>query len=362
MRVITMLMIVGLHYLLFGGVLFQSHGLNQKVAWFLEAFLFVAVNCYVLISGYFLVSKKEFHIRKVASLWCQVAFYTILFFIMHLVLHPGFHWKDLFYVLFPIRYNAYWFVTAYFGMYLLTPFLGYFARAMTKKQYFRFLVIMTFLFGVYSFFSPESDPFKVQGGYTVLWFIVLYFWGGYIRLWNLSIDRTKAIAMYFICCVLTFLSSWPVHWLLRKEGFKVGNFGLNGFYNYNSPTVWLAAMALFFIFYKMEIGENWFRKIILWLGPLTFGVYLIHMNQYVAKELWGHWIHVSSAYNGSLFHFLGHMIVTVIGIFIVCILLDAMRKKLFHSLSPVTGRIYEVIGRKLAKLYRIVEKKFLKLE
>lgn len=357
-----MLMIVGLHYLLFGGVLFQSHGINQKLAWLIEAFLFVAVNCYVLISGYFLVTKKEFHIRKVASLWCQVAFYTILFFIMHLVLHPGFHWKDLFHVLLPIRYNAYWFVTAYFGMYLLTPFLGRFARAMTKKQYFRFLVVSTLLFGVYSFFQPESDPFKMQGGYTVLWFIVLYFWGGYIRLWKLTMGRSTATVVYRLCCMLTFVSSWPVHWLLRKEGFKVGNFGLNGFYNYNSPTVWLAAMALFFIFYKMEIGRNWLRKIILWLGPLTFGVYLIHMNQHVAKELWGHWIHVSSAYNGSLFHLLGHMIVTVIGIFIVCILLDAMRRKLFHFFAPATGSIYEVVGRKLAKLYLIVEEKFLKLE
>lgn len=86
------------------------------------------------------------------------------------------------------------------------------------------------------------------------------------------------------------------------------------------------------------------------------------MNQHVAKELWGHWIHVSSAYNGSLFHLLGHMIVTVIGIFIVCILLDAMRRKLFHFFAPATGSIYEVVGRKLAKLYLIVEEKFLKLE
>ena len=27
----------------------------------MESFFFVAVNCYVLISGYFLVTKKNFH-------------------------------------------------------------------------------------------------------------------------------------------------------------------------------------------------------------------------------------------------------------------------------------------------------------
>ena len=64
LRIVTMLMIIGLHYLLFGGPLFHAKGLNQKLAWFIEAFFFVAVNCYVLISGYFLVTKKNFHMKK----------------------------------------------------------------------------------------------------------------------------------------------------------------------------------------------------------------------------------------------------------------------------------------------------------
>lgn len=105
----------------------------------------------------------------------------------------------------PVRYEAYWFVTAYFGLYLISPFLAHFAHSLTKQQYLRFLAISTFLFGFYSFFRPESDPFKVQGGYSVLWFIVLFFWGGYIRLWNLSMPKGKALLIYSVSCVFTFL-------------------------------------------------------------------------------------------------------------------------------------------------------------
>ena len=324
-------MIVGLHYLLFGGALYKSVGINQKLAWLLEAFFFLAVNCYVLISGYFLVTKKNFHISRVFSLWLQVAFYSLLFYAGHLMIHPAiqFHWKDFFHALFPIRYEAYWFVTAYFGMYLLSPFLAQFARSMTQKEYLKFLCITTLLFSFYSFFRPESDPFKVQGGYSTFWLIVIFFWGGYIRLWNVSFEKTKAWMIYIIACLCTFVSSWPVHWILTKEGYKVGRFGLNGFYNYNSPTVLLASLMLFFLFYKMKIGNQCIRNIVLWMGPLTFGVYLIHMNQYVARELWGHWIHVDSAYMSNVGYFMFHMLVTVVGVFLICILFDATRKKLF---------------------------------
>ena len=346
MRVVTMLMIIGLHYLLFGGPLSHTSGFNQKLAWFMEAFFFVAVNCYVLISGYFLVLKKEIHMKRIVSLWLQIIFYTIIFYCMHLCIHPSFHWKDFFHVILPVRYEAYWFVTSYFGLYLLSPFLTQFARSMTKQQYVKFLIVTTFLFGFYSFFTPDSDPFKMHGGYSTLWFMVLFFLGGYIQLWNFSISKGKAFMVYGISCIFTFLSSWPVYWILRMEGFKIGKFGLNGFYNYNSPTVCLASLALFFIFYRIEIKNRWLRK----LGPLTFGVYLIHMNHHVAKELWGHWIHVSHAYSGGLLAFLGHMMITVIGIFLVCLMIDWMRLKLFQLLAPWGNKMWESFASKIKLL------------
>lgn len=61
LRIVAMMMVVGLHYLNFGGILWSEAVMNRRIAWGIEAFLFVAVNCYVLISGYFLVKAKNFH-------------------------------------------------------------------------------------------------------------------------------------------------------------------------------------------------------------------------------------------------------------------------------------------------------------
>ena len=66
LRIIAMMMVVGLHYLNFGGILWSDAIVNRRIAWGVESFLFVAVNCYVLISGYFLVIMKKFAGLKLA--------------------------------------------------------------------------------------------------------------------------------------------------------------------------------------------------------------------------------------------------------------------------------------------------------
>ncbi len=56
LRILAMLMIVCLHYLSKGGALAAPTGklaATGYTAWFIEAFCVVAVNVYVLISGYF---------------------------------------------------------------------------------------------------------------------------------------------------------------------------------------------------------------------------------------------------------------------------------------------------------------------
>lgn len=186
LRILAMMMIVGLHYMNFGGILWSEAVWNRRLAWLLEAFCFVAVNCYVLISGYFLVTSKSFHWHKVIKLWVNVVFYTLLFLIVSVVYRgQNLNIKAVVHALLPIRYQTYWFVTAYAGMYMLSPYLGKLARQLSKNEYQKFLVILMGMFSLYSFLRPEADPFFMQGGYTVWWFVVLYFMAGYVRLYGL---------------------------------------------------------------------------------------------------------------------------------------------------------------------------------
>lgn len=69
LRIISMIMIVFLHYLSKGGLLRAENtsGIYHIIYYFIEALSIIAVNCYVLISGYFLIRSK-FRWKKVLQL------------------------------------------------------------------------------------------------------------------------------------------------------------------------------------------------------------------------------------------------------------------------------------------------------
>ena len=61
LRVVSMLMVITLHYLVKGGLLRESlvgASASEGVFWFLEAACLCCVNVYVLISGYFLTESN----------------------------------------------------------------------------------------------------------------------------------------------------------------------------------------------------------------------------------------------------------------------------------------------------------------
>mgnify|MGYP003300139632 CR=1 FL=1 len=60
LRIISMLMIIVLHMLGHGGILSSVAPTQSKYyfCWSLEGFCYIAVNCFVLITGYFMSSSK----------------------------------------------------------------------------------------------------------------------------------------------------------------------------------------------------------------------------------------------------------------------------------------------------------------
>ena len=80
LRIIAMLMIIVLHYIVKGNMsaeLYDDGSAENHLWWLIEAFCNVAVNAYVLISGYFLVNAR-WKVSRLISLICQVLFYSIL--------------------------------------------------------------------------------------------------------------------------------------------------------------------------------------------------------------------------------------------------------------------------------------------
>lgn len=235
------------------------------------------VNVFVLISGYFLVktTRNTTNWEKVTKLWLSVFFYSILIYTCSMGLHwESFNLQELIHILMPIRYDSYWFITQYLGLYIMSPFLAKWARSMSKQEYKTMLV---------SFFIITSiiQLQGLKGGFSLIWFLFIFMFAGYIQLWeneSIAIKKwnTYAGIFFIFISVLLFLISFSIN------GKTLNIVGYLGFYN--GPLLFIASVSLFLFFRKMK--ESKLVVAISKLSPYMFGVYLVHENPIVKKHLW----------------------------------------------------------------------------
>ena len=83
LRIVSMIMIVTLHYWGKSGFLdsadYKTSGFY--FAWIIRSFSFCAVNCYVLITGYFM-SQTEFKISRLIKTWLTVWVYSVVIYLL----------------------------------------------------------------------------------------------------------------------------------------------------------------------------------------------------------------------------------------------------------------------------------------
>lgn len=192
LRIISMFLIVILHSFRDSGVItkLDSGTVNYYWSYFIYGITQIAVNCFVLISGYYMINTK-FKLKKLASLWLEVALCSVSVYIfLVLFKETTFSIVSLVTCLFPVLSGRYWFVTTYFGLYLLTPFLNKTIKELGKNVHKNLIFLLFFLFSVW-ILVPFSEGMNSGGGWGLAWFIVLYFQGTYLRLYYIPGGKMK---------------------------------------------------------------------------------------------------------------------------------------------------------------------------
>ncbi len=339
LRIICMVMILILHYLSKGGLLDaqNSNHTNYITYNILETLAIIAVNCYILISGYFLV-KSEFKIKKFLNLWGEVFFYSVtIYVVLYLFGLIEFKFTDVIKSIVPVVTKQYWFVNVYLVMYLLMPFLNKLIYALGKEEFKKLLILLIIIFSVMTVLPAEWCLDKT-GGYGIIWFVCLYFIGAYIRLFiaNDYIEKyhNKWIFIYFICVIFIVVAKLSIDWICKKlvinaKGEKV--------WAYNNPVILIESIMLFLYFNSLRIKSKWISKMILKIAPLTFAVYLIHEQTVLSKILYSNILHTEICYNNSF----GVWIVmgSVLLIFCICVIIEYIRKS---SLTFIKNKIKNI--------------------
>ena len=294
LRCIAMMMVIVLHYLgkseLLVDLTEESLGSVGTAAWFLESFCIVAVNAYMLISGYFLC-MSTYKVSRLVKLYLQVWFYSVgvgvlaiatgIFPRQEVTIH------DLLTFVFPVSMEHYWFITAYVFLYILLPFMGGALRRMTKGQMQIALGTLLAVFCMLKSVLPVRLEKDLQG-YDCLWYLCVFVTAAYLRRFGLPfLQKMKnSLLLYVGGCVAVFGLTMGLRQVYLRTGSLDRILGIGMEYNHVLP--FLAAVGLFGLFALLKVGER-AGTFINRIAPYTLGVYLLH-EHIGLRYAWQNWL------------------------------------------------------------------------
>jgi surface polysaccharide O-acyltransferase-like enzyme len=198
LRLVCMFFILVLH--MNNGGLFKDLGdIGQSIpSTVFESFCIVAVNCFVLISGYFGI---KINWKNFVHLYVFCFSYTFCFAVLASLYHNEIHFKRIILSFFTFSHSPYWFVNVYFGLYLLSPILNSLIKNLAKNDFVICLVILTVV-NVYLGFYSSNARFN-ENGYNIMNFIYLYFIGRYINLYSDKRRGVIPLAIYITSSLIS---------------------------------------------------------------------------------------------------------------------------------------------------------------
>ena len=344
LRIVSMFMIVMLHVLGAGGILsLSAYGTSRYYCfWSLENLILCAVNCYALISGYVGVYSR-FKPKNIVMLWLQVEFFSLGIALFLYFMFPGaFGLRDILKSALPVICERYWYFTAYFTMFFFTPFMNRFVCETPKAALKKFFIAVFVLLSVLPTLA-DKDVFYTMNGYSALWLMVMYLLGAYIR--HYSVLSQKKSAFFMGVFGVAIVCNWIAKFGLAAVSVRLlGNESVhaNILLEYTAPTIVVASVMLLCLFSKLRLNRFWLA-LVKFLSPLTFGVYLVHMQPMI-------WTLLGDSPLAWLLELPLHAMIArfallVIVIYLMSSILEWIRRLLFRLL-----RIDKIVGKLIDKI------------
>lgn len=328
-RIIAMLAIVCHHFVVNSGltapdgpILANPMSLRSQFLLLMGAWGKIGINCFVLITGYFMC-KKEITAQKFIKLISQVYFYKIVIFI--LLAFAGYQTVNvvsLIQLILPVTSVAQNFVACFLIFFLCIPFLNILIRNLTQKQHRNLLILL-----IVPFVLLGSVPkFYVMFNY-VTWFCILYLISSYVRLYSRPFFENAKIwgGVTLISFVLAVASIPIFTWLPTLVNKPPMPYFLVA--DSNKFLALAVGFSSFMLFKNIHIPQS---KIINTIAATTFGVLLIHANSDAMRTwLWKNMIDCVGHYNAEYMPL--YVIGSVAVIFAICSLIDFIRIKLIEK-------------------------------
>ena len=330
LRIIAMVMMLILHANFLGirvpeYVDFLQDSVNAWSRMGIEAFCIVAVDVFVLISGWYGI---QFRKCRLVSYIFQVYFFTFvlyfasLFFDSELPPTPQ-------YVAHLVIMDPYWFARSYLLLYLLSPVLNkmtdYLHHLNSKWSEGTPLLIVIVLYALVQSVFGWYGNCRLWGneGDSVFTFVFLYFVGRWLRLYGHRIThlpRWIYVSIYFILCL-------AVAFMGGRAILHNNTDGCFFWYKNTSLPVIVAAISLFLFFQRLSFHN--FR--VNMLAASCFAVYLFNCSPSLFELYKGLSAYFLTMSSGARVLFCAVVLISTY--FFVAVLLDQLRKFLWNIIE-----------------------------
>ena len=338
LRIISMIGIVYNHVLFKGKGIYKYNIYKSKIKSSLT-YLFWHDNVYALISG--IVGYKSTKYSNLFYLWLSVVFYSLGIHYYYLNKKGARVSGELYRGYYPAVYGRYWYFSSYVGMFFFLPAINKGIQYLNKSE---FNLLVMSIFGIFVFWhtyhKSKNDYFKINGGLSTIWLLCLYIMGAYIGKFNIKYTGIKNyiicfvyfLIFLFLCNINNKYTNYTILAFNVNFKTKMRNF-IKRLISNNLNSVIKTSQAFLITLFFLQLKYNkYLSKFNIFLGPLTFGVYLIHTNNnviinYLSKLLDGESLYLTA--NEVIIM----LILKAIKVFIQCIIIEYLRHLLFTILK-----------------------------
>lgn len=264
LRIISMIFILLFH-------VSMNYSENPAIA-FLGSWSIVGVDCFIIITGFFIGGTNKAVAPKIFQLIKAIIFYDLLFTLIRFI-YCCIIGQNGFAVLWnyikeglkqPLFCEHYWFITAYIFMLLISTVLN----KISEKEILKLLAILSFIPICANF---QQSYFNTVSNVSL--FVYLYLSGWALRIYKDALSFKIGVLLLFFLTVVYSVCRWLVIInVFPSDGFIwyiLGNFG--------RYSVIMALISLCLVFTASQIHIS-YCKTINFISSLMLGVYLFHSN------------------------------------------------------------------------------------
>ena len=305
LRIVMMCFIVVHHIILakYSGFydLNQEYDISRVAYLSLDSFLFVGVNVFALISGYYAVKMGG-----VIRYYFYCFFYGLIAYLFHVCIDDANIGLSLFTNSVLCFSNCHWwYAEAYLYLIFFSPIYNIVISKINKQNHLKLLLILTVI-TVYFGFIQDAGINK--NGYNFIQLSYMYFIGRYINLYisyeDIVTHRYRNLLMYIILSVILAVVAYLNFYVLNID------FGVMKPMTYNNPILILSSIFLFVFFISFQFNS----KLINHVAKSSFAIYLLHQHYYTRTFIFS---------NSVIEHY--NIVEILMSIVFIAILIDQLR-------------------------------------